>query len=162
MRINLERRTQIIALRNQGMTRRQIAAHLGISQDLVGGYLHQLIRDGILPPVSKGESLQRRTVKRRKVDVSTARQMRSQGQSYQKIGEHFGVSAPTIKKLIGPSARITPLQRQLIGLRSQGLSYEQIAAQTGKPAGTVAVILSRLVKKGVIPAGTKGRKPGGP
>jgi transposase len=162
MRLNLDRRMQIIALRNQGMTRRQIAAELGISMDQVGSYLHQLIRDGIVSPVSKQESYERLRVKRRKVDIPTARQMRSQGQSYEKIAQHFGVSASTIGKLLGPSPRITPLQRQLIDLRSQGLSYEQIAAQTDKPAGTVAVMLSRLVRKGVIPAGTRGRKPGGP
>jgi transposase len=157
MRPNLKRRQQIIHFRKKGMTRREIAAHLGISKDLVGGYLHQLILDGTVLPLSKQEGNKRKTVKH-KVDIVKARQMRLGGKSYREIGECFGVSGTTIENLIGSSVRITPMQRQLIDLRSQGLSYKEIAARIGRPAGTVAVILSRLVRKGLVPPGIPGRK----
>jgi transposase len=160
MQINRKRRQQIIDLRNQGMTRRQIASHLGISKDLVGSYLHQLIREGIVAPISRQQSLIRRKTAANKVDVQAARQMRMDGKSYNEIAKHYGVSGPTIQKMIGSGGRITQIQRRLIDLRLQGLSYAEIAAQVGKPPGTVAVILSRLVKKGLIPGGHPARPKG--
>ena len=152
MRPNLQRRQQIIDLRNQGMTRQQIADQLGITKSLVGTYLHQLIREGIVEPISKQEANRRRSVDH-KVDTQVAKQMRVDGRSYREIAEHFGVSASKIYKLIGRSDRITPIQRQLISLRSQGLTYKEIAIHVGKPAGTIGVMISRLVRKGLIPRG---------
>ena len=160
MQTNHERRRQIIQLRKKGLTRKQIAAQLGISRELVGGYLHQLLKDGSVVPISFEEGIQRRTVTH-KVNVRLAKAMRLGGHSYNAIGEHFGVSGATIEKLIGRSVRITRIQRELIELRSRGLTYEEIADFTGKPEGTVAVILARLVKKGLIPEGNKGRRQNG-
>src|SRR5260370_11512852 len=149
MRRNPERRQQIIDLRNQERTVRQIAEQLGISTNLVSSYIHSLIRKGIIEPISKQESNRRQTVTHR-VDVVAARQMRLDGKSYREIGEHYDVSGPTIKKLIGGSVRITPIQQQVISLRTQGLSYREMPSHLGKTVGTIAVIVSRLVKKGLI------------
>jgi transposase len=81
--------------------------------------------------------------------------MRLAGKSYREIGRHFGVGGSTIARLIGSTVRITPMQRQFIVLHRQGLTYQAIAAQVGKPVGTVSVILSRLVKKGLLPRRSK-------
>jgi DNA-binding CsgD family transcriptional regulator len=67
------------------------------------------------------------------VDVIKARRLRRAGQSYRVIGERFGVSGPTVSKLIGSTVRITPIQRQLMALHRQGLSYDEIAAKVRKP-----------------------------
>lgn len=158
MQTNVERRQQIIELRNQGKTRIQIAAQLGISKDLVGAYLHGLLKAGLIEPLSKQES-KNRNMRRvtQKVDVREARQMRLDGKSFAEIAKHCGVSTYTLKKVIGQSKRITPLQQQLIELRLQGKTYKEIADHLGRPEGTVAVILSRLVKKGLLPSGQGGR-----
>ena len=153
MRPNLKRRQEIIGLRNQGMTRQEMADQLGISKNLIGGYLHQLIHEGIIEPYSKKESSKRNRRNRRvraNVDVAEAKKMRDAGKSYNEIAEYYGVSGPTIEKLIGSTVRITPIQRQIIDLRSQHLTYGEIAAHLGKPEGTVAVMISRLIKKGLV------------
>jgi hypothetical protein len=41
----------------------------------------------------------------------------------------------------------------LIRLHRRGLSYDEIAAHFGKPEGTVAVMLCRLVEKGLLRMG---------
>jgi len=145
-------RQQIIALRQKELTRRQMAARLGVSLDLVGGYLHQLLKKGIIAPIAPKESRRRRWAAAPKVDVQAARRMRLAGKSYREIGQRFGVSGPTIAKLIGSTVRITPIQRRLIALRLQGLSYRAIAARLKKPEGTVSVVLARLVRRGLLPA----------
>jgi DNA-binding CsgD family transcriptional regulator len=142
---------RIIALRKNGMTRRQIANHLGISENAVGSLLHHLLRKGIIAPIPPHEARRRQQRAVKKVDVEKARRLRRAGESYGKIGRRFGVSGPTIAKVIGTSTRITPLQRKLIRLHRQGLSYNAIAAKLGKPEGTVAVVLARLVRRGLLP-----------
>jgi transposase len=86
------------------------------------------------------------------IDVAEAKRLRTAGQSYREIGRRYGVSGPTISKLIGSTVRITPIQRQLIHLHCRALSYDSIAARLSKPEGTVAVMLARLVRKGLLPA----------
>ena len=141
----------IIALRQKGLTRRQIAARLGISKNLVGVYVHYLLQKNIMEPISLKEADRRRPRKSANVDVAEARCLRQAGISYKEIGKRYGVPGPTISKLIGSTVRITPIQQRLIRLHRQGLSYNAIAAKVGKPEGTVAVLLSRLVKKGLLP-----------
>jgi len=153
-------RQGIIALRQKGLTRRQMAARLGVSLDLVGGYLHQLLKKGIIAPIAPEESLRRRWATANKVDVQAAQRMRLAGKSYKEIGQRFGVSGPTISRLIGSTVRVTPIQRRLIHLHSQGLSYDTIAAKMRKPEGTVSVVLARLVKKGLLPARRENPFPG--
>jgi transposase len=146
------RRQQIIHLRKQGLSRRQMASRLGISLDLVGSYLHQLLKKGIITPISPKEARRRQHRALKKVDVDEATRLRMAGASYREIGEHFGVSGPTITKVIGSTLRITPLQQRLIRLHLQGLSYHAIAVRVRKPEGTVAVVLARLVRTGLLPA----------
>ena len=128
-----------------------MAAHLGISLDLVGSYLHQLLRKGIIklstrrPPQTAAK----------KVNVRAALRLRLAGFSYKAIGKRFGVSGFTVTRLIGSTVRVTPLQRQLIGLHSRGLTYNAIAVQVRKPEGTVSVVLARLVRKGLLPRRSK-------
>jgi DNA-binding NarL/FixJ family response regulator len=144
------RRQQIIALRKQGLSRRQIAGCLGISLDLVHSYLFHLLKRGIITPISPKEARRRQKRAGNKVDVAEARRLRRAGESYREIGERYGASGPTIRKLIGLPVRITPIQRQLIRLHRRGLSYNAIAAQVRKPEGTVAVMLARLVRRGLL------------
>ena len=124
-----------------------MAAHLGISLNLVRSYLYQLLRKGIIEPSTKRPP----QTAAQKVNVRAARKMRLDGKSYREIGKHFGVAGSTISKLLGSTVRVTPIQRQLICLHKQGLTYETIAAHLRKPAGTVSVMLSRLVRKGLLP-----------
>jgi DNA-binding CsgD family transcriptional regulator len=145
------RRKQIIALRKKGLSRRQMANHLRISENAVGSFLHQLLKKGVIAPISPQEARRRQRRACNKVDVGEAKRLRRAGKSYKEIARRYGVSGPTVSKAIGKSTRITPLQRQLIRLHSKGLSYNAIAAQLGKPEGTVAVHLARLVKKGLLP-----------
>jgi len=147
----LTRTQRIIAFRKKGMTRRQIAVRLGISTNLVGVYIHHLLRRKIIKLISRNEADRRRQRKSAQVDVIKARRLRQAGQSYRVIGERFGVSGPTVSKLIGLTVRITPLQRQLTCLHRRGLTYSAIAAKVRKPEGTVAVVLARLVRKGLLP-----------
>lgn len=147
----LTRTRRIITLRNKGLSRRQIADRLGITENLVGVYLHRLLRKGTIKPISPHEADRRRQRKSAQVNVAKARRLRQAGMSFKEIGERYGVSGPTISKLIGSSARITPIQQQLIHLHRQGLSYDAIAAEMRKPEGTVAVLVSRLVGKGLLP-----------
>jgi DNA-binding CsgD family transcriptional regulator len=132
-----------------------MASRLGISLDLVGSYLHQLLKKGVIIPISPNEAQRRQQRAGKKVDVAEARRLRLMGHSYREIGSRYGVSGPTVLKLIGSTVRITPIQRQLMALRRQGLSYDEIAGRTGRPSGTVAVLLARLVKKGLLPARTR-------
>ena len=147
----LTRRQQIIALRKQGLSRRQMAAHLGISLDLVHSYIYQLLKNSIIAPIAKRERRRRQQWAAKKVDVRAARRLRKEGKSFKEIGKHFGVSGFTVARVIGSTARVTPIQRRLILLHGKGLTYEAIAARVGKPTGTVSVILARLVKKGLLP-----------
>jgi DNA-binding CsgD family transcriptional regulator len=144
-------RQQIIALRNKGMTRKQMAIRLGISENAVGSFLHQLLKNGVITPISPQEARRRQQRAVKKVDVDEARRLRRAGWSYNEIAMRYGVSGPTISKLLGSTLRITPLQRQLIRLHSRGLTYNAIAAKVDRPEGTVAVVLARLVRKGLLP-----------
>jgi transposase len=145
-------RQQIINLRQQGLSRRQMASRLGIALDLVHSYLFHLLKRGIIKPISPQDARRRRQRVSNKIDVPEARRLRMRGESYREIGQRYGVSGPTISKLIGSTVRITPLQRQLMALHRQGLSYNAIAARVSKPEGTVAVMLARLVRRGLLPA----------
>jgi transposase len=145
-------RQRIINLRQQGLSRRQMASRLGISLDLVHSYLFHLLKRGIITPISPKEAQRRQRRAGNKVDVAEARRLRRVGESYREIGERYGVSGPTIRKLIGLPVRITPIQRRLIALHRRGLSYDSIAAKQRKPEGTVAVMLARLVRRGVLSA----------
>ncbi len=145
------RNQRIISLRKQGLSRPQIAAHLGISENLLGVYIHLLLKKGVIAPITPQESRRRQQWAVNKVDVRAARKMRLDGKSYRAIGVRFGVSGFTVARLIGSTVRVTPMQRRLIRLHRKGLTYLAIAAHVGKPTGTVAVMLSRLVKKGVLP-----------
>jgi len=144
------RTQQIIALRKKGMTRRQIADRLAISKNLVGSYLQFLLRKGTIQPISSQEADRRRPRKSAKVDVAEAKRLRRAGETYKEIGMRYGVSGTTISALIGSTVRVTPVQRELIRLHRKGLSYNAIAAHLEKPEGTVAVHLSRLVKRGLV------------
>jgi transposase len=145
-------RTQrITAFRRRGLTRPQIADRLGISENLLGVYLHALLQKGVIAPITPKECRRRQRTASNKVNVRAARQMRLAGKSYRDIGRHYRVSAFTVAKVIGSTLRITQTQRQLISLHRQGLTYQAIAAQVGKPTGTVAVVLARLVRKGLLP-----------
>jgi DNA-binding CsgD family transcriptional regulator len=145
------RSQRIITLRKNGMTRKQMANRLGISENAVGSFLHQLLRSGVIAPIPPQVARQRQQRAVKKVDVEKARRLRRAGKSYKEIAMRFGVSGPTVSKAIGKSTRITPLQRQLCCLHRQGLTYTAIAARVRKPEGTVAVVLARLVKKGLLP-----------
>jgi len=147
----LTRSQRITALRKQGLSRRKIASRLGISLDLVGSHLHRFLKKGVIPPISPQEARRRQQRAVKKVDVEKARRLRMAGKSYKEIARRFNVSGPTVSKVIGKSTRITPLQQMLMRLHRQGLSYNAIAAQVGKPEGTVAVILARLVRRGLLP-----------
>jgi transposase len=142
---------QINNLRKQGLSRRQMASRLCISLDLVGSYLHQLLKKGVIMPISPDEAQRRQQRAGKKVDVAEARRLRLVGHSYREIGSRFGVSGPTIAKVIGSTLRITPIQRQLIRLHRREMSYNAIAAKMRKPEGTVAVMVARLVKTGLLP-----------
>jgi len=145
-------RTQrIIALRNRRYTRPAIAARLGISENLLGVYLHGLLKKGIIKPIAPKECRRRQRTAASKVNVGAARRMRFDGKTYRNIGRHFGVAGSTISRLLGSTVRVTPMQRRLICLHRQGLTYEAIAARLRKPMGTVSVMLSRLVRKGLLP-----------
>jgi DNA-binding NarL/FixJ family response regulator len=147
----MSRTQQIIALRTTGLTRRQIADHLGISKNLAGVYIHHLLRKSIIPPISEQEARQRRPRASAQVDLAEAKRLRTAGESYRVIGRRYGVSGPTISALIGSTVRITPIQRQLMALHRQGLSYNAIAAKLKKSEGTVAVVVARLVRRGLLP-----------
>jgi DNA-binding CsgD family transcriptional regulator len=94
-------RTQkIIAFRKKGLSRRQIATQLGISTNLAGVYIHHLLRESIITRISPQEARRRRQGASAQVDVAEARRLRHAGESYRKIGVRFGVSGPTISKLL--------------------------------------------------------------
>lgn len=149
----MTKRQRIIELRNQGLTRREIAQALGCTQNALNQQMKSLLADGRLEPLPQEE------IKRRHyeavggldaVQIAEARQLRDEGLSFVEIGSKFGVCDDTVAKKIGRGKRITPLQQQLIALRLEGLTVDEIASKLGKARGTVGVLLARLVQRGLI------------
>jgi DNA-binding NarL/FixJ family response regulator len=144
---------KIIKLRKEGKTRREIAVELSISRDLVNSYLFKLLQDNKISKISKEEAIQRRRIKRKAVDVPLAKILRAKGWSFTKIGNYFGVSDQVAEMAMGVkiAKRVTPLQQQVIKLHQNNLTLKEIADNMGRPVGTISVVVSRLVKKGLLP-----------
>jgi len=154
---NIYDQDRIIEFRKQGLTRKQIADALEVSQNTLNQRLKLMFSKGLINHLPQ-EEIKRRSQEVHSVmndeeSIHQAKTLRSEGLSIKEIATHFSVSDATILKKIGKSGRrITPLQQQLIELRLRGLTVDEIAAESGKARGTVGVLLARLVKRGLMPS----------
>ena len=151
----MNKKDQIVELRNQGLTRKEITKALGIDRDALNYHMKALFAEGRLDHLSEKEIERRRQeavpyVLSDEQQIAEARRLRDEGLSFPEIGLKFGVCAASVCRRIGKGQRITPLQQQLIKLRLAGLTVDEIAARLGKKRGTVGVILARLVHRGII------------
>lgn len=86
-----EKKDEIKALLVDGFTVSEIVRKLGVSGTMVGRVRALLRQEGIL--LSKKQ-------KKNKIDVHVARRMRAAGATFQTIAHRFGVSVPTVFKLL--------------------------------------------------------------
>jgi DNA-binding CsgD family transcriptional regulator len=169
---NLERRERIRTLRLAGMTLAEIACEVKVSRCRVSQYVMGMIRRGEISACPKEEQyrLQARVYKRksetnlkREAKCEAALEMHKQGMTLVKIGEKLGCHATTVSHYLHrkgiPGRRVKPtlFWKQLIELRLKGLGYQEIADILGKSLGTVAVTMSRLIEKGLVPRGKRGQ-----
>lgn len=86
-----EKKEEIKALLVEGFSVGEIVRKLGVSGTLVGRVRALLRQEGVL--LSKNE-------KKNKIDLQVARRMRAAGATFQTIAHRFGVSVPTVFKLL--------------------------------------------------------------
>ena len=155
-----ERRKQVARLYNEGKRKKEIAQELQVSIDTVNVDIQELIKNGIVQELKKGNA---KKVEERRKEVA---RLYNEGKSRREIVQELQVSVGTvtmdIQKLIknGIIQKRTDVKRnakkkeerrkKVARLYNEGKSRKEIAEELQISVATVGVYIQELIKNGAV------------